>query len=59
MGKATGNKIIIVTGCRENCPYTRHYDPNQDGETWGCSYAYGTLPKQGVAEWCPLHDEKP
>jgi len=54
-----GNKIIIVTGCRKNCPYTRHYDPNEDGETKGCQYAYGTLPEQGVAEWCPLHDEKP
>lgn len=49
---------IIVTGCRADCPNTRYYNPNEDGETLGCSYAYGTLPKEGFAPWCPLKERK-
>lgn len=49
-------KIIEITGCRIDCPHTQCYQPNEDGETLGCSYAYGTLPKEGFAAWCPLKD---
>lgn len=45
---------VIVTGCRADCPNTRPYNPNEDGETLGCSYKYGTLPQEGFPEWCPL-----
>lgn len=50
-------KIIRVTGCREGCPKTRHYYPDADGETLGCVYRYGSLPKHGFPDWCPLADE--
>jgi len=48
---------VRITGCHADCPNTRFYEPNQDGETKGCSYKYGTLPKEGVPDWCPLYDE--
>ncbi len=48
---------IQVTGCRVDCPNTLIYDPNQEGETLGCIYKYGSLPKTGFPEWCPLSDE--
>lgn len=47
---------VRVTGCRANCPNTRYYEQNEDGETLGCIYKYGTLPKEGAPEWCPLND---
>lgn len=50
-------KIITVTGCRADCPMTRHYQPNEDGETLGCAYAYGTLPQEDFASWYPLKDK--
>jgi hypothetical protein len=49
---------MLVTGCRADCPNTRTYDPNQDGETLGCIYKYGSLPKSGFPPWCPLRDDE-
>jgi hypothetical protein len=50
-------KTTIVTGCRADCPNTRHYIPNEGGMTLGCPYNYGTLPQEGFAPWCPLKDK--
>ncbi len=46
-----------VTGCRADCPNVRFYEPNAEGHKLGCIYKYGTLPKNGVPDWCPLDDE--
>ncbi len=63
---AQKRKVIYVDSCRErsrgsavgSCPYMRCFSPNQDGETRGCSYKYGTLPRDGFPDWCPLEDAK-
>ena len=39
-------KSIRITRCRD-CPNVRTYDPNEEGETLGCSYKYGSLPQEG------------
>jgi hypothetical protein len=48
-------KIIEVTGCRADCPYTRMYMSPKEEPVCGCQYKYGPLPENGVADWCPLH----
>lgn len=47
---------VIVTGCRADCPKTRYY--GKYGDVLGCAYAYGTLPEEDFAPWCPLQDKK-
>lgn len=54
MGKFKYIPAVLVMGCRANCPNTRFYEPNEENETLGCIYKYGTLPQQGMPEWCPL-----